>query len=597
MPDYKAPLRDIRFAMNELLDFEGHYASLPGCEDATPDLIDAILEEGGKFASEVLSPLNQIGDQQGCTLDNGRVTTAAGFKEAYQQYVEGGWPSLAQNPDFGGQGLPESLASVISELNGTANWSWGMYPGLSHGAMATLNAHGSPEQQAMFLPKLIEGLWTGTMCLTEPHAGSDLGLLRTKAEPSGDGSYAISGTKIFISAGDHDMVENIIHIVLARLPDAPAGVKGISLFLVPKFNIDADGNLQERNTLDCGSLEHKMGIHGNATCVMNFDGAKGYLVGPPGRGLNCMFTFMNNARLFIAQQGVCHAELAYQGALTYAKDRLQMRAASGVKAPEKSADPIIVHPDVRRMLLTQKAFAEGGRALTYLLAQQVDRVHKSIDTAEREDADKLLALLIPIAKGFLTEAGVESANLGIQVYGGHGYISEWGMEQILRDARIAPIYEGTNGIQALDLLGRKVLGSQGTLLEHFSAQVYAFIDAESCRQDMKEFLEPLRANLVRWEQLTQEITGRAQGNPDEMGAASFDYLMYAGYTVLAYIWAKSAAIAHNKISEGSSENAFYQAKLKTARFYFQRILPRNEGLARSIESGADVLMAMDEEEF
>lgn len=597
MPDYKAPLRDIRFAMNELLDFEGHYASLPGCEDATPDLIDAILEEGGKFASEVLSPLNQIGDQQGCTLDNGRVTTAAGFKEAYQQYVEGGWPSLAQNPDFGGQGLPESLASVISELNGTANWSWGMYPGLSHGAMATLNAHGSPEQQAMFLPKLIEGLWTGTMCLTEPHAGSDLGLLRTKAEPSGDGSYAISGTKIFISAGDHDMVENIIHIVLARLPDAPAGVKGISLFLVPKFNIDADGNLQERNTLDCGSLEHKMGIHGNATCVMNFDGAKGYLVGPPGRGLNCMFTFMNNARLFIAQQGVCHAELAYQGALTYAKDRLQMRAVSGVKAPEKSADPIIVHPDVRRMLLTQKAFAEGGRALTYLLAQQVDRVHKSTDAAVREDADKLLALLIPIAKGFLTEAGVESANLGIQVYGGHGYISEWGMEQILRDARIAPIYEGTNGIQALDLLGRKVLGSQGTLLEHFSAQVLAFIDAETGSEGMREFLEPLGENLARWVGLTQDIASRTQNNPDEMGAASFDYLMYAGYTVLAYIWAKSAAIAQNKISEGSSENAFYQAKLKTARFYFQRILPRNEGLARSIESGADVLMAMDEEEF
>ncbi|NVK40061.1 MAG: acyl-CoA dehydrogenase family protein, partial [Oceanospirillaceae bacterium] len=446
MPEYQAPLRDIRFAMNELLDFESHYASLSGCEEVDFDIVNAILEEGSKFASQVLSPLNQVGDQQGCSLENGEVSTAAGFKEAYQQYVEGGWPSLAHGPEFGGQGLPESLAAVIAEMNGTANWAWGMYPALSHGAMATLEAHGTPEQQAMFLPSLIAGAWTGTMCLTEPHAGSDLGLLRTRAEPSGDGSYRITGTKIFISAGDHDMSDNIVHIVLARLPDAPAGVKGISLFLVPKFNIDGAGNLLKRNTLSCGALEHKMGIHGNATCVMNFDGARGYLIGEPGRGLNCMFTFMNNARLFVTQQGVCHAELAYQGAVSYARDRLQMRAAGGARAPEKTADPIIVHPDVRRMLLTQKAFAEGGRALTYLLAQQVDRAHRAADTADRVDAEKLLALLIPIAKGFMTEAGVEAASLGIQVYGGHGYISEWGMEQILRDARIAPIYEGTNGI-------------------------------------------------------------------------------------------------------------------------------------------------------
>ncbi len=449
----------------------------------------------------------------------------------------------------------------------------------------------------MFLPKLIEGNWTGTMCLTEPHAGSDLALLRTKAEPTGDGSYAISGTKIFISAGEHDMAENIVHIVLARLPDAAPGTKGISLFLVPKFNIDAEGNLQDRNQAACGSLEHKMGINGNATCVMNFDGATGYLIGQPGKGLNCMFTFMNNARLFIAQQGVCHAELSYQGALTYAKDRLQMRSATGPKEPEKSADPIIVHPDVRRMLLTQKAFAEGGRALTYLLAQQVDRSHKAAAETDREDAQKLLALLIPITKGFLTEAGVEAASLGIQIYGGHGYISEWGMEQIMRDARIAPIYEGTNGIQALDLLGRKVLASQGALLEHFTGQVREFIEAQSGRDGMEAFIAPLSTNLDRWESLSRDVAARTQDNPDEMGAASFDYLMYAGYTVLAYVWAKSAAVALQKLAEGSNENGFYQAKLKTARFYFQRILPRNEGLAQSMAAGSETLMSMAEGEF
>ncbi len=596
MPEYQAPLRDIRFAMNELLDFESHYASLNGCEEVTPDLVDAILEEGGKFASQVLSPLNQVGDQ-GCKLENGIVKTPAGFKEAYQQYVEGGWGSLAQNPDFGGQGLPESLASVIAEMNGTANWAWGMYPGLSHGAMATVEAHGTPEQQKMFLAKLIEGQWTGTMCLTEPHAGSDLGLLRTKAEPAEDGSYRISGTKIFISAGDQDISENIVHIVLARLPDAPEGVKGISLFLVPKFNIDAEGNVLDRNSLSCGSLEHKMGIHGNATCVMNFDGAKGYLIGEPGRGLNCMFTFMNNARLFVAQQGVCHAELSYQGALTYAKDRLQMRSATGVKAPEKSADPIIVHPDIRRMLLTQKAYAEGGRALTYLLAQQVDRAHRAADAADREDADKLLALLIPIAKGFLSEAGVEAANLGIQVYGGHGFISEWGMEQILRDSRIATLYEGTTGIQGLDLLGRKVMGSKGELLKHFVSQVEVFIAAQQGNAAMEEFIQPLEHNLQRWVSLTQSVVVRTQGNADELGAASVDYLMYAGYTLLAYIWARAALVAQQKLEAEEGDSRFYQTKLSTARFYFKRLLPRNEGLAVSIEAGADTLMDIDAEAF
>jgi alkylation response protein AidB-like acyl-CoA dehydrogenase len=597
MPEYKAPLRDIRFVMNELLDFEEHYASLPGAEEATPDLVDAILEEGSKFSEEILSPLNQIGDQQGCTLENGQVTTATGFREAYQQYISGGWPSLAQNPDFGGQGLPESLATVISELNGSANWSWGMYPGLSHGAMATLEAHGTSEQQTMFLPRLVDGSWTGTMCLTEPQAGSDLSLLRTKAEPLEDGAFAISGTKIFISAGEHDLAENIVHIVLARLPDAPEGNKGISLFLVPKFNIDAEGNLLDRNKVFCGSLEHKMGIHGNATCVMNFDGARAYLIGPANQGLRCMFTFMNNARLFIAQQGVCHAELSYQGALTYAQERLQMRAAGRSETAQGKADPIIMHPDVRRMLLTQKALVEGGRALTYLCAKQVDIAHRAAIGEDRDQAEKLLALLIPIAKGFLTEAGVEAASLGIQVYGGHGYISEWGMEQILRDARIAPIYEGTNGIQALDLLGRKVLGSDGQLLAHFVNPVREFIAANSDAAALQEFLQPLQLNLDRWQALSEDLTERSKINPEETGAASFDYLMYSGYTVLAYLWAKAAVVVQSKIDEGCTDASFYRAKLKTARFYFQRILPRNEGLALSVSRNAEAMMSMEIEEF
>lgn len=597
MLEYSPPLREIRFVMNELLDFESHYSSLPGYEEATSDVIDAILEEGGKFASQVLAPLNQTGDLQGCKLHDGEVTTPDGFKEAYRQYVEGGWPSLAQNPEYGGQGLPESLASIISELNGTANWSWALYPGLSHGAMATLEAHGTRAQQAMFLPKLIEGIWTGTMCLTESHAGSDLALLRTRAEPNEDGTYSISGTKIFISSGEHDMTENIAHIVLARLPDAPIGTKGISMFLVPKVNVDAEGNLLERNAVECGSLENKMGIHGNATCLMNFDHAKGYLIGPPNKGLRCMFTFMNNARLFIAQQGVCHAELSYQRAVSYAQDRLQMRSPSCPKLPEQSADPIIVHPDVRRMLLTQKAFAEGGRALIYFCAQQVDRAHKATSLAEREDAQKLLALLIPITKGFLTEVGVEAASLGIQVYGGHGFISEWGMEQIMRDARIAPIYEGTNGIQALDLLSRKVLGSHGGLLENFTGQVRSFIHDQSGNAAMADYLKPLEENLDRWESLTHGISTRSTSIPEEVGAASFDYLMYSGYTVLAYLWARSAFVALQNMKQGTQETSFYQAKLNTANFYFQRILPRNEGLAHCIAADASSIMAMNEEEF
>jgi alkylation response protein AidB-like acyl-CoA dehydrogenase len=596
MPEYKAPLRDIRFAMQELLDFDGHYQKLPGAEDASMDMVDAILEEAGKFASQVLSPLNQSGDQ-GCRLGEAGVETPDGFKEAYARYIEGGWPSLAQAPDFGGQGLPDSLATIVAEINGSANWSWTMYPGLSHGAMTTLMTHATEALRDRYLPPLVEGRWTGTMCLTEPQAGSDLALLRTRAEPNEDGSYSISGTKIFISAGEHDMAENILHIVLARLPEAPAGNKGISLFLVPRFTVNDDGSLGEANSLGCGSLEHKMGIHGNATCVMNFDGARGFLLGEPNRGLACMFTFMNNARLFIAQQGICHAELSYQGALSYARDRLQMRSLRGAAQPEKSADPIIVHPDVRRMLLTQKAFAEGGRAFSYLCAQLVDLAHGAEDPAERQRAEERLALLIPIAKGFLTEAGVEAASLGIQVFGGHGYIAEWGMEQILRDARIAPIYEGTNGIQALDLLGRKVNGSKGALQRDFAAEVQAFIESERNNVELTDLIAELERQLQRWNSLTERLITEIGEDPAQLGAAAFDYLMYSGYTVLAYIWARSAVKAQQALAGGSSETAFYQAKLSTARFYFRRILPRNEGLAATLMDGADTLLDLPEDAF
>jgi len=596
MPEYNAPMRDIYFTMNELLGFDKHYASIPAFEDASPDLVAAILEESAKFSTEVLSPINQTGDD-GCQFDNGNVTTPAGFKEAYRLYCEGGWPSLAQGTEFGGQGLPDSLSNVVSEINGSANWAWTLYTGLGHGSMATLEVHGTDEQKAMFMPKLVEGSWTGTMCLTEPHSGSDLSLLRTKAEPNADGTYSISGTKIFITGGEQDLTENIIHIVLARLPDAPEGTKGISLFIVPKINLDAEGNLLTPNTLSCGSIEHKMGIKGSATCVMNFDQAKGYLIGPANKGLNCMFTFMNNARLFIAQQGVCHVELAYQGSLAYAKDRLQMRSATGAKQPNKAADPIIVHADVRRMLLTQKSLAEGCRAFTFMCAKQVDLAHKAPTEQERMESEKLLALLIPIAKGFCTEAGVEAASLGVQILGGHGYIAEWGMEQILRDARIAPIYEGTNGIQALDLLGRKVLPNNGELLKNFTRSIFEFADGELKNNASAPFYDALIMNVKRWESISVGIAERVQKNPDELGAASFDYMMYSGYTILAYLWAKSAHIASVKLKENGDDNDFYKAKLKTAQFYFDRILPRNETLAKTLTTSADSIMSLDESEF
>jgi len=596
MSDYKAPLRDIQFVLYELLDYENHCQALPDGEEASRDLIEAILQEGGKFCEQVLAPLNSIGDEQGCRWENGDVTTPEGFKAAYQQYVEAGWPSMNQGTEFGGQGLPESLGTVMSELLGEANWAWSMYPGLSHGAMKTLEKHGTEEQKSVYLSKLVEGSWTGTMCLTEAHCGTDLGLLKTRAEPQADGSYKITGTKIFISAGEHDLADNIVHIVLARLPDAPEGTKGISLFIVPKFIPDTDGNITERNPVNCGSIEHKMGIHGNATCLLNFDGATGFLVGPANRGLHCMFTFMNQARLGIAVQGLAHAELGYQKALAYALDRLQMRSLTGPKNPDGPADPIIVHPDVRRMLLTQKAFTEGSRMLLYYAAMLVDEEKHAADIAENgQQAADLLALLTPIAKAFVTEIGFESANLALQCFGGHGYIREWGVEQNVRDARIALLYEGTTGIQALDLLGRKVLMSQGEILKRFTKIIHKYCVSQAANKNLAEFIQPLSVLNTEWGELTLHIGMAAMENADEVGAAAVDYLMYSGYVSLAYFWARAADTALQQ--PNFEESDFYQAKVHTARFYFQKILPRTLGLSQTIKAGANSLMTMNDNQF
>lgn len=603
MPQYKAPIRDIDFVLNEVMDYPAHYQNLPNGGDATPDVVEAIIKECARFAEEVLSPLNQPGDEEGCRIENGQVTTPKGFKDAYDQFVAGGWPALSHPVEYGGQGLPLSLSVVKSELCGTANWAWGMYPGLSLGAMNTLFVHGSEEHKQVYLTKLVEGTWMGTMCLTEPQCGTDLGQVKTRAEAHADGSYRLFGTKIFISAGDHDLTENIVHIVLARLPDAPKGTKGISLFLVPKIRVKADGSLGEFNNVNVGSIEHKMGIKASATCVLNFDGAQGFLIGPPNKGLECMFTFMNSARVGTSLQGVGSAELAYQASLAYAKDRVSMRALSGTKFPDKVGDPLICHGDVRRMLLTQKALAEGGRAMIYYAAKYADLMISGSTDQEKHAADDMLGFLTPILKAFLTETGFESCNLGMQIFGGHGYIKEWGMEQIVRDARIATLYEGTTGIQGLDLLGRKILIQKGKTFRKFSAEVLMFckdvgpISGNPHKKEMAKFIWPLFKNMTAWQQYTLRIALKARTDRDVVSTASVDYLMYSGYIVMAYMWAKMAQVACEKLASGEGHADFYKAKLQTAEFYFDRLLPRAKAHAEAMMAPSKSCMQMETEHF
>lgn len=597
MHQYKAPIRDMQFVLHDLLQVEKLYASLPPYAEVNKELIDSILATSAEFAENEVAPLNRIGDEEGCKFENGHVTTPTGFKQAYKQFVELGLGGLASTVKYGGQGLPHSLDIAAGEMNATANWSWSMYYGLSQGAVKTIEAHGTQEQKDLFLSKLVTGEWTGTMCLTEPHAGSDLGLIRTKAEPNTDGSYNISGVKIFISAGEHDMTDNIVHIVLARLPDAPKGTKGISLFIVPKFNVNDDGTIGSRNTVSCGSIEHKMGIKASATCVMNFDNAKGFLIGPANKGLNCMFTFMNSARVHTALQGVCSSEGAFQGAFAYAKDRLAMRSLSGPKNPEKEADPIIVHPAVRNMLLTQKCFAEGGRALVYWLASQIDLLHHAETEEQRKHADDLMSLITPIAKAFLTEMGSEAAKHGVQIYGGHGFISEWGMEQIVRDTRISTLYEGTTEIQSLDLIGRKVIQSRGELLQKFTKIIHKFCEENRDNKQLSSHIEKLSSLNKQWIDLSMKVAVDGMMDPEEVGAAAVDFMYFSGYVTFAYLWAWMEKTAIDQLKNQPSDSAFYKAKVKTSQFYFKKILPRAQMHVEVINGGLDVLMQHREEEF
>lgn len=603
MPTYKAPLRDIRFLMNEVFDYPKHYQTLSNGTAADPETVDMILEGAAEFCENILSPLYQSGDEEGCHFNNGEVTTPKGYKEAYDQLVQGGWQGLSYPEQYGGQNLPQSLNLIKSEMMGTANWSFQMYPGLSIGCMNTIMQYGTEAQKDTYMPKLVTGEWSGTMCLTEPQCGTDLGQVKTKAEPCEDGSYRISGTKIFISAGEHDLTENIVHIVLARLPDAPQGTKGISLFIVPKFLANPDSSIGERNAVTCGSIEHKMGIRASATAVLNFDNATGYLIGEPNKGLHAMFTFMNTARIGTAIQGIAHAELSFQGALPYAKERLSMRALSGKKEPDKVADPIIYHADVRRMLLTQKAVAEGGRAMIYYAAQISDKMQDALergDSAAFKEYDDQLGFYTPILKGFLTELGYESANLGMQVFGGHGYIKEWGMEQIVRDARIATLYEGTTGVQALDLIGRKViLSSRGKVIREYTAEILKFCSNQARNKYMRRFAWDLTKLCAQWNTLTLRILLVARKDRDVVSSSSMDFLMFSGYVMMAYFWAQQAAIASEKIglNQGPETIEFYKAKIKVADFYFERLLPRTQGHAEAMVNPSRTMTALNSEHF
>ncbi|MGO1117303.1 acyl-CoA dehydrogenase C-terminal domain-containing protein [Rhodovibrionaceae bacterium A322] len=603
MVSYKAPLDDIRFALHEMNDYNGKVATLPGYEDATPDLLDAVLEEAARFCEQELLPLNQTGDQEGCQFENGVVRTPSGFKEAYDKFVEGGWNGLAASPDFGGQGLPKTLHFVLEEIICSTNLSFGTYPGLTFGAYKAIENWGSEELKAKYLEKMVAGNWSGTMCLTEPHCGTDLGLIRTKALPQDDGSYRITGTKIFITGGEQDLTENIIHLVLAKLPDAPAGSKGISLFLVPKYLVKEDGSLGARNGAACGSIEHKMGIKASATCVMNFEDAEGYLVGVPHGGMKAMFTMMNNARLGVGLQGLGLAETSYQNAVIYAKDRLQGRSLSGVKAAGKPADPIIVHPDVRRNLLGLKAVNEACRSLAVEVGMAIDRADNHPDKAARQEADDYVQLMTPIIKAFYTDHGFSGTNSGMQVFGGHGYIAEWGMEQLVRDARIAQLYEGANGIQALDLVGRKLGVGMGRLLRRFFHPVQDFLEANVDEVELEEFVLPLAKAFSRLQQATGQIAQKGMADAEEAGAAATDYLNLFALVALAYHWARAAQIAQHRLegAEGMEPtdlgDDFYRVKLETARFYMTKVLPESSALFARIMSGKNTLMALEADDF
>jgi alkylation response protein AidB-like acyl-CoA dehydrogenase len=596
MLTYTAPLRDMRFVLHELHDSAG-LSHLPGFEEITPDLMDTILDEAARFISATLLPLNASGDAEGCHYENGVVRTPKGFKEAYQAFVTGGWGALNADPAYGGQGLPECLGKLVEEMTCASNLAFGLYPGLSHGAYLALESHGSEALKSLYLPKLAAGSWSGTMCLTEAHCGTDLGLLRTKAVPQPDGSFAISGAKIFISAGEHDLTENIVHLVLARLPDAPAGVKGISLFVVPKFLPNTDGSVGRRNGVLCGGIEHKLGIKASATCQINFDAATGWLVGEPHKGMRAMFVMMNSERLSVGIQGLGVGEAAYQSAAAYARERLQGRSLSGAKRPDKPADPIIVHPDVRRMLMTMRAYNEGCRALGVWVANSLDRMERCTDPAEREAAADFIGLLTPVVKALFTDLGFESTNLALQAHGGHGYIVEHGIEQLMRDARITMIYEGTNGVQALDLVGRKLPADMGRAVRHFFQSVAEFIGAHVSDERIGALVRPFSAAFDALRLATTTIAQKGFSDPEEAGAASSDYLRLFGLVALGFMWVRMAKVAVEALPGTAEDAAFYRAKQTTATFYIQRILPQTDALLQAVKAGKASMMALEESAF
>ncbi|PCI34035.1 MAG: acyl-CoA dehydrogenase [Alphaproteobacteria bacterium] len=596
MPSYSAPVNDIKFLLHDYFNLQQHN-HMPAFAEATPDLLDAILDEAAKVTENVFQPLNLPADEQGCRLEDGKVITPDGFKEAYNQYVEGGWQGMSGDVKYGGQGLPQTLGLVLNELMVSANWGFAMYPGLTKGATESIYAWGTDEQKDLYLPKMYAAEWAGTMNLTEPHCGTDLGLLRTKAEPAGDDSYKITGTKIFISAGDHDLTENIIHLVLARIPGGPEGIKGISLFIVPRNTINPDGSIGDNNGVTCGSLEEKMGIHSNATCVMNFDGATGYLLGDKHRGMKAMFTMMNEARLGVAIQGLAIAEVANQNAVAYANDRIQGRALTGAKNPDDKADPIIVHPDVRRMLMTNRAFIEGSRAMAIWAGILVDTTREHADEAERAKADEMLALITPVLKSYLTDQGVEAASRALQCFGGHGYIREWGMEQFLRDSRIAPIYEGTNGIQAMDLIGRKLPANGGAAIRAYFDMIQTFIDDNKSNESLAKYIPLLEKALGRLQAASMWLMQNGMENPNNAGSGAHYYLNLLALVTMGYFWADMARKASEMLAAGEGDKTFLENKLITADFFFGHMLPETSSLKVKIEAGATSVMGLDAQSF